>query len=84
MKTKQEIDDIINFYTIRLKFTSNSKKISELLTDFMLRIGQSEPDKDELRKELIRMLDNKQVQYTYGVLDNVQVVNNYLKSKLKP
>ena len=41
------------------------------------------PDRETLREELIKFLEDEQVELTYGVIDNDEIVNKYLTQKDK-
>jgi hypothetical protein len=65
MKTNAEIEDLITRYVILLKFTSSTQKIEDLLTDFMLRIGELQSSKKEpvLPEVTDDMIENEAANY---------------------
>ena len=69
----------------------DEEKIESRLSDLTALISENYTANEEvekmveerLRKELINLLRNKQVEYTYGVVSIEDIVDEYLKSREK-
>ena len=62
---------------------STPVKSTMLDPEFFTPQMEKEPDRETLREELIKFLEDEQVELTYGVIDNDEIVNKYLNQKNK-